>query len=83
MKITKPASHQTAHASHPATHGDTTGHVPEDEHVFVPPLKPGDPGPVTLKKIKPPYVGIFLPGEKRRYRYCLLEIRLQTRVSVM
>jgi hypothetical protein len=64
MKMTKPASHQTPHASHPATHGDATGHAPEDEHIFVPPLKPGDPGPVTLKKIKPPYVAIFLPRRK-------------------
>src|SRR4030095_11353595 len=66
MKKAKHASHHPSKSPHLIPHGDEMEHVPEDldMHFFLPPLKPGDPGPAVLEKIKPPYVAIVLPENK-------------------
>lgn len=62
MKTSKHAPHHPKHAPHPEPHDEHL--TPEEHHIFIPPLKPGDPGPEVIKKIKPPYVAIFLPKKK-------------------
>ena len=69
-------------------HGGHThrGNVPDlhddmhDMHDFLIPLKPGDPGPEALKKIRRPNNAVFLPEYATTFRRNERKIRAQMEV---